>query len=170
MSVDFLTSATSGSTQITGLTSDTKWADYVDEVLEAQGYTIDRLEKWRGEWTDKQKVIEGLDVYLQALEMASEDLDEKKEFLARITSSSEETIVTASSENTASPGSHTVVVGENIVHRVASQGWTDTDTTSFVDDDGDMVIQVGDLGTITIDATDLQANATLDGLKDLINY
>ena len=169
LSSDYLTSSTAGTTQITGLTSDTQWADYVDEMVEAQRYHITRLETWRSEWTDKKEVISTLDAYLQSLELNAGDMNEASEFFSRTSSSSNEDVLSITNTSLALPGSHKIVVGENLVHRTASQGWADKDTTSFVDDTSDFVIQVGDKGTITIDASDVQSNATLEGLRDLIN-
>ncbi len=77
--------------------------------------------------------------------------------------------------DTVNPGVYTLGgVGTDVVaiakkHQVSTQGWLDTDTTPVGDAGGDLEIQVGSLGTITIPDANITATTTLAQLRDLIN-
>jgi len=168
--VDSITqSGSAGTFQMSGLTSDTKWAEVVDQMVEIERFNINRLESWKGEWEEKLIVISGLDTLLLGLETKAETLNTDIQFYSRLASSTDEDVLTVSTTSSATPGAHTVTVGSNIEHRIASQGWADEDTTAIGDDGGDFVISVGNQGTITIDDTDITATTTLEDIRDLIN-
>ncbi|MHB8770862.1 MAG: flagellar hook-associated protein FlgL [Syntrophales bacterium] len=64
-------------------------------------------------------------------------------------------------------GTDSVAITKN--HQVSSQGWADTAVTPVGDAGGDLVIQVGSQGTITIADAAIDATTTLEQLRDLIN-
>ncbi|MCF8067724.1 MAG: flagellar filament capping protein FliD [Desulfobacterales bacterium] len=160
---------TAGTFQMSGLTSDTQWADVVDQMVEVERFNINRLELWQAEWEEKLTVISGLDTLLLGLETDAEDLNTAIRFYSRLASSTDEDIVSVSTTSSAVPGAHTVTVGSNIEHRIASQGWLDKDTTAIGDAGGDFIISVGNQGTITIDDADITSATTLEDLQNLIN-
>ena len=64
-------------------------------------------------------------------------------------------------------GTDTIAITKN--HQVSAQGWADTALTPVGDAGGDLVIQVGSQGTITIADGAIGAATTLEQLRDLIN-
>ena len=163
------TSSSAGTLQYTGLTSDTRWADVVDDLVGLEGYYVDRLEIWKSEWQEKITAAKGLDSRLLILETQAGNLNSATEFYSRTSTSSDEEVLTVTNTISAVPGAHSVTVGSNIQHKLASQGWADQNTTAIGDNGGDFVISVGSYGTITIIDADITAATTLQDLGDLIN-
>jgi len=163
------TSGSAGSVQYSGLTSDTNWVDFVDKLMETERFTINQLNDWKQEWSDKITALQGLESRLNILESTSGDFNSESEFYSRTSSSSNEDVLTVTNTSSATPGAHSVTVGTNIPHRLGSQGWADENTTAVGDGGGDFIISVGAQGTITIADADITAATTLQGLRDLIN-
>ena len=163
------TSATAGTVQYSALTSDTNWIDLVDQLMAVERFNINRLNTWKQEWSDKITATQGLDSRLLVLETVAGNINSETEFYSRTSSSSDEDVLTVTNTSSATPGAHTVTVGSNISHQIASQGWVDENTAALGDVGGDFVISVGSQGTITIDAAAIDGNTTLQGLRDLIN-
>ncbi|HOC37820.1 MAG TPA: flagellar filament capping protein FliD [Thermodesulfobacteriota bacterium] len=168
-SVNSATSATAGKVQYSGLASDTNWVDFVDELMEAERFHINELNDWRAEWNTKITALQGLDAKILILEQQAQDLSSETSFYSRASSSSSETVLTVTNTSAALPGAHTITVASAVQHTIASQGWADRNTTPIGDSGGDLVIQVGSHGAITIDAADISAATTLQELQDLIN-
>ena len=164
-----LTSGSAGTVQYSGLSSDTNWVDFVDDLMERERFHINQLNEWRADWSNKITALQGLDAKLLTLEDEADNLNSSLEFYSRIASSSDQSILTATATSIAVPGSHSITVGSNIKHQIASQGWQDQNTTAVGDTGGTFVIQVGTQGTITIDAADIDSSTTLADLRDLIN-
>ncbi len=162
------TGSSAGTLQYSGLTSPTNWVDVVDQLVEIERFNINRLEDWKVDWEDKITAAAGLNTRLLVLESRAGDLDTANEFYARASSTSDTDVLTVTNTSSAVPGAHSVTVGSNIPHKLASQGWADQNTTAIGDAGGDFVINVGTQGTITIDAADITAATTLEGLRDLI--
>lgn len=163
------TSGSAGRIQYSQLTSDTNWVDFVDELIEAERFHINQLNDWKADWNTKITSLQGLDARLLILKAQAEDLSSELQFYSRISSSSNEDVLTATNTSAAFPGAHTVTVGSAIQHKVASQGWPDINVTPIGSTGGDFVIRVGTQGTITIDGADINATTTLEDLCDLIN-
>ena len=159
---------------VTGLGSGIDLSQIVDQLVQLERYQINRLEIWKDEWEDKIESIQGLNSRLLSLESFANDYNTETEFLATTATSSDEDVLTVTSTSTATPGAHTVTVGSDTPHRLASQGWADENITGIGDlgsgeNGGGFVITVGSQGTITIANGDINAATTLQGLRDLIN-
>jgi flagellar hook-associated protein 2 len=166
---DYITSNSAGTLQYGGLTSDTNWVDVVDDLMSVERVHINRLETWKAEWNTKISALQGLESQLLQLESKARDLSSSSNFYARLSSSSNEAVMTVTNLDSAVPGAHSITVATDVNHKLAAQGFTDTDTTAIGDSGGDLVISVGDLGTLTIADADIDANTTLVDLRDLIN-
>jgi flagellar hook-associated protein 2 len=166
---DYYTSSTAGTLQYSGLTSETNWVDLVDDLMEIERYTINNLSDWKEEWAEKITSLQGLDSSLLILETIAGGINTAAEFYCRTSSSSDEDVLTVTNTSAAIPGAHSITVGSNIAHKLASQGWADQDTTAVGDKGGNFVISVGSQGTITISDADITGATTLEDLRDLIN-
>ena len=154
---------------VTGLGSGIDLSQIVDQLVLLERYQVDRLEIWKDEWEDKIESIQGLNSRLLSLESFANDYNTETEFLATTATSSDEDVFTATSTSTATPGAHTVTVGSDIGHRLASQGW-DTQSTAIGGHDGagagdDFVFTYGTT-TITVDDGDFDTNTILSDFKD----
>jgi len=166
---DAYISGSAGTVQYSGLTSETNWVDLVDELMELERFHVNRLNSWKQEWSNKITALQGLDSRLLILESKAGDINTQTEFYSRTSASSDEEVVTVTNTASAVPGAHTVIVGSNVPHRLACQGWPDSNTTSIGDRGGDFIIGVGTQGTITIADANLDPSTTLENLRDLIN-
>jgi flagellar capping protein FliD len=166
---DYITSSSAGTLQYGGLTSDTNWVDVVDDLMSVERVYVNRLETWKAEWNNKISALQGLESQLLQLESKASDLSTASDFYARLSSSSDESVLTVTNLDSAVPGAHSITVATATHHKLSAQGFADTDTTGIGDSGGDLVVSIGDLGTLTIDAADIDADTTLEGLRDLIN-
>ncbi|RZB34885.1 MAG: flagellar hook-associated protein 2 [Desulfobacteraceae bacterium Eth-SRB1] len=160
------TSATAGTVQYSGLTSDTNWIDLVDQLMEVEHFHINRLNIWKQEWSDKITASQGLDSRLLILESVAGDFNSEAEFYSRTSTSSDEDVLTATNTSSATPGAHSVEVGTGIKHRLGSDGKPDKDIADYAGNGNQIQITVGGSNeTITIDGGDY----TLQGIASEIN-
>ena len=160
------TSATAGTVQYSGLTSDTNWVDLVDELMAVERFHINRLNIWKQEWSDKITASQGLDSRLLILESVAGNFNSETEFYSRTSTSSDEDVLTVTNTSSAMPGAHNVEVGTSIKHWLGSDGKPDKDTTNYASSGNQIQITVGGSNeTITIDGEDY----TLQGIANEIN-
>lgn len=162
----------SGTITFVGLGTGTDFASVVDQLVALERYRINNLELWKTEWEDKIESIQGLNSRLLSLELFSNDFNTSTEFLATTATSSDTDVLTATSTSTAIAGAHTVTVGSNIGHRLASQGWATEgtaicghDRAATDDSDEDFVFTYGTT-TITVADSAFSTNTTLSDFKD----
>lgn len=162
----------SGTITFVGLGTGTDFASVVDQLVALERYRINNLELWKTEWEDKIESIQGLNSRLLSLELFSNDFNTSTEFLATTAASSDTDVLTATSTSTAIAGAHTVTVGSNIGHRLASQGWATEgtaigghDRAATDDSDEDFVFTYGTT-TITVADSAFSTNTTLSDFKD----
>ncbi len=160
-----------GTITVTGLGSGTDFSRVIEELVNLEHYQVDRLEVWKTEWEEKIESIQGLNSRLLSMETFVNDYNTTPEFLSTTATSSDETVVTATSDSEATPGAHTVVVGSNISHRLSSQGWA-SQTTAIGGHDGaandteeDFEFTFGST-TITVSDADFTTATTLSDFKD----
>ncbi len=169
----------SGTITFVGLGTGTDFASVVDQLVALERFRINNLELWKTEWEDKIESIQGLNSRLLSLELFSNDFNTSTEFLATTAASSDTDVLTATSTSTAIAGAHTVTVGSNIGHRLASQGWESGttvigghDVVAINDSDEDFeftyVSPTGGSRTITVADTDFSTDTTLSAFKTLI--
>jgi flagellar capping protein FliD len=160
------TSATAGTIQYSGLTSDTNWVDLVDQLMEVERFHVNRLNTWKQEWSDKITASQGLDSRLLVLESVAGDINSETEFYSRTSFSSDEDVLTVTNTSGATPGAHHIEVGTEIKHRLGSDGKPDKDMTDYGGSGNQIQITMGEsTQTITIDG----GSYTLQGIADEIN-
>jgi len=147
----------------TGLSSGTDWAKIVDQLVQVESYRITQMNTWKTSWQDKITSIQGLNSRMLSLDSYVKSKNTASEFMATAATSSDTDVVTATSTSTANPGSHSVTIGSNIQHELASQGVAATSTVVSTRD-GTMTIYVGS-SHIDVNVTN---GMTLSGLQTAI--
>jgi len=111
----------SGSIKWSGLASGVDFASVVDQLIEIEKTGITRLEIWKSTWEAKITSIQGLNSRMVSLRDFVKGFDSFSEFYSRSSSSSNSSVVSVSNTSSASPGSHNIVVGEDISGRTISR-------------------------------------------------
>ena len=127
---------------IQGLGSGTDWAEIIAKLVELEHYQVNRLNTWKTTWDSKITSIQGLNSRLLSLELFVNDYNATSEFLATAATSSNETVLTATSTSSAIPAAHSVTIGSNIPHKLTSQGVA-TSPPEISSRNGTMTINVG---------------------------
>lgn len=102
---------TSGLISFAGLGSGTDFSTLIDGLLKVEQQRITSLETWKSSWEDKVTEFEDLNTKMLTLKTTLENFDTINEFLAKSTSSSASSIVTATAGGEAEEGTYTVEVG-----------------------------------------------------------
>lgn len=156
-------------TTVSGLVSGIDWNATIEQLMQIERRRVSLYETRKSENETKLNLWAQIQAKVAALQGASQNLDRRSEFVVKSASSSDSTVVGVSASATAAGGSHSVeVLALAKAHSIASQGWTDNNSTGVGDSGGNLVIQVGD-ETITIADADLSSATTLEQLKNLIN-
>ena len=117
-----------GEITFTGLSSNLDLNTIIDALIAARRSShITPLENWKTDWETKLESISALDSALSSFYTTVRGMDRINELLVRTASSSNETVLTASANSDAIPGSHTVLVdqlaqAEKEVHRGIQNG------------------------------------------------
>jgi len=117
-----------GEITFTGLSSNLDLNTIIDALIAARRSShITPLENWKADWETKLESISTLDSALSSFYTTVRGMDRINELLVRTASSSNETVLTASANSNAIPGSHTVLVNqlaqaEKEVHRGIQNG------------------------------------------------
>ncbi len=152
----------SSSINFTGLGSGIDMATIVDAMVEVEKKRyIEPYENWKTTWSDKISAFQTLNTKLATLHSTVKALDTKTEFLVKSASSSDDSVIDASATSSALRGSYSIEVGNNIKHRLGSDGKSDSDTTNYASSGDTIQIGVGsNTEIITINGGDY----TLDGI------
>ena len=162
----------------TGLSSNIDLNTIIDALVAARRSSqITPLENWKADWETKLESISAIDSALSSFYTTVRGMDRVNELLARTASSSNETVLTASANSDAVPGSHTVEVhqlaqAEKEVHRGIQNGIQYhsgvADKTASINASGTDKTFIysygGSTRTITVHSGD-----TLENLRDDIN-
>src|SRR3989304_9312620 len=106
----------------TGLGSGTDWAKIVDQLVQVESYRVSQMNTWKTDWQDKIQSIQGLNSRMLSMESFVNSKNTVSEFLSTQAASSNTDVLTATSTSTATPGSHSITIGSNIQHKLASPG------------------------------------------------
>jgi len=149
---------------VTGLGSGIDLSQIVDQLVLVERNQINRLEIWKNEWEDKIESIQGLNSRLLSLESFVTDYNTETEFLATTATSSDEDLLTVSSDSSATTGAHEIEVATSTKHRLGSEGKASkTVTYAILDDTLDITVN-GVTDNITFDG-----NYTLETMVTRIN-
>lgn len=152
---------------IDGLVSGLDTTSIIEGLVSLQKSQVDRLNVKKSEILTEQAAFQGVEARLLSLKSSMSQLNRStgSVFDQTTASSSDESILTVTSESKAIPGSYNVRVNSLArAHQIGSQGFSDPSTTIST---GTISFQVGDRSAteITIDTS----NNTVDGLVNAIN-
>ena len=152
---------------IDGLVSGLDTTSIIEGLVSLQKSQVDRLNVKKSEILTEQAAFQGVEARLLSLRSSMSQLNRStgSVFDQTTASSSDESILTVTSESKAIPGSYNVRVNSLArAHQIGSQGFSDPSTTIST---GTISFQVGDRSAteITIDTS----NNTVDGLVNAIN-
>jgi len=152
---------------IDGLVSGLDTTSIIEGLVSLQKSQVDRLNVKKSEILTEQAAFQGVEARLLSLKSSMSQLNRSSGsvFDQTTASSSDESILTVTSQSKAIPGSYNVRVNSLArAHQIGSQGFSDPSTTIST---GTISFQVGDRAAteITIDSS----NNTVDGLVNAIN-
>ncbi|MFH1091753.1 MAG: flagellar filament capping protein FliD [Pseudomonadota bacterium] len=163
----------SGSIKWSGLGSGTDFNSIVDQLIKIEQVSVTRLETWKSTWEKKNVSIQGLNSRLASLESFVKGFDSYTEFYSRSSSSSDDSVLRVINSGSASTGSHTIVVGQNIPGQVISRSYEDEMAVGG-SVGGSLIIHVGDK-TLTLTGVDgapaageFDINADIDALAQAV--
>jgi len=149
-----------------GITTGIDFQAIVDIMVKAEQARIDLVTANKAEETAKLTAIQGFNTLLLGLKTSATSLSKQANFQVQSATSSNDSLVAASVTGNAAPGTHTLTVNRLAqVHRLASQGFADTDQTSI--GVGTVIFQIGSEASTEIEIN--TGNNTLEGLRDAIN-
>jgi flagellar hook-associated protein 2 len=159
-----------------GIISGINYEDLVSKLILLERGPINILQNRKADIQTKMGVLDSLSLKLSSLKSAAETLDDESMFNTKsvaVTSAGTNTYLTATTTSDAAVGSYTVYVDQLAqAHKIASQGWTDENSTAILDSGsyptgGNFSFRIGDSGAIT----DIQitTSTTLQELRDMIN-
>ena len=152
---------------IDGLVSGLDTTSIIEGLVSLQKSQVDRLNVKKSEILTEKAAFQGVEARLLSLKSSMSQLNRSSGsvFDQTTASSSDESILTVTSQSKAIPGSYNVRVNSLArAHQIGSQGFSDPSTTIST---GTISFQVGDRAAaeITIDSS----NNTVDGLVNAIN-
>ncbi|MEW5722375.1 MAG: flagellar filament capping protein FliD [Thermodesulfobacteriota bacterium] len=159
----------SGSIKWSGLSTGTDFASIVDQLIEIERTQIKRLEAWKETWEAKIESIEGFNSRLASLKYYCQDNDTFSEFYTRTSSSTNTSVVTTTNTSTATPGSHTVLVGQDIPALSASKSYQSAAAVGGAGG-GDFTLTVGGTTLTLHEGVEWSSADTLADLASAINY
>jgi flagellar hook-associated protein 2 len=154
---------------VSGLASGIDWADIISQLMEIERRPITLLESKKSNYEERLSVWQDINTRLLSLKTEADSLKTASNFIQRTASSSDEDILTASATSSASAGTYSVTVNQlALSHKIAAQGWADTDTTAVYSGGGSgsfsFSVGSGDEVTVTVDQ-----DTTLADFRDAIN-
>ncbi len=152
---------------VSGLASGIDWADIISQLMEIERRPITLLEAQKSEYESKLSVWQSINTKLLTVMTEANSLKTASNLLLKTATSSDEDILTATATSSAVATTHTVVVNQLAQnHKLASQGWADTDTTPISSGTGTFEFQVGSGSTVVVN---VDTTTTLADFKDAIN-
>jgi len=152
----------------TGLGSGIDLASIVEAMVQNEtARYVDPIEEWKTSWSDKITAFQELNTKLASLHSKVKSLDTPSEFLTKTTTSSDESVLTASADSTSLNSSYSIVVNQLAkAEKETHSGHADNDTTAVaLNADGTFSYTYnGATRTLSI-----AKGTTLEGLKDIIN-
>jgi len=119
------------SSSVTGLNSGLQWGDTVKLMMDLERRPVDALETRRATFSSQLTNWSSIEAKLGTLNTAASAIESSDDLLTKSISSSDDTILTATGDSTAIPGSHQVLVNQLATNHIIvhTTGWADVDTT-----------------------------------------
>jgi len=155
----------SGLTSVEGLISGLDTTEIIDSIMAVERRPITILEAQRERYNNQLLSYQSVTAKLLGVQSSAEGLANSSTFDARVTTSSDTDILTASAAAAASVGTYDLTLDAIArSHQVASQGFADSDETTLGTGTIELTVN-GDTTTVTVD----ESNNTLEGVRDAIN-
>lgn len=164
----------SGTIQIGGLASGLDTQNIIDELMKVERQPLERLEKQKTEYTLRKEALEEINTSLLSLYDKVTKLTLESTFLGKLTSSSDENIVTAKAGAEALIASYNITVNRlattTSVRSEAAIG-KEIDETLPLDDVGFRIDPTSGTISITVDNTtyEIFVNASSDSVDDVVD-
>ena len=156
----------SATTSVNGLISGLNTSDLIDQIIDAERASVRLLETRQAKASALRSVFQTLNSKLLALETSARALTSASAFRGRTVSVSDTSVLDVAVASGATAGTYEVTVDSlAAAHRIASQGFADTASTTL--GTGEIQIQVGNGETVAITVD--SSNNTLEGLRSAIN-
>jgi flagellar hook-associated protein 2 len=155
-----------------GLISGLNTADIISQLLALQRRPIEILQSSQKTFETRLAALLDVNVKVSSLKNAAAALNDPENFNTKTISvtkgSNNDDLVTATVNNAAVTGSHTIEVSQLAqAHKVASQGFTDENTTAVASGSGKFSFKIGASGAVT--TIDVTSTTKLQELRDAIN-
>ncbi len=159
-----------------GLISGIDYEELVSKLIMLERNPVTLLENRKTSLKLKIGALSDLDIKLSSLKSAAEILNNEDLFNTKTISTAAAGAgpsVGATVTNSAPLGSYTVYVDQLAqAHKIASQGWTDVDSTPLLDsvlypEGGNFSFRIGSSGAVT--DLEITSTTTLQELRDMIN-
>ena len=158
----------SGQTNFTGLGNGTDFNQLISKLVAVEQTRITKLQSWRQSWTGKQAAFDKLSTALTELQTTLEGLDTLGEFMAKTTTSSDYTVLTATAGTGADNGTHVIEVQQLAAAKtmVTDTGYS-SKTSDINTSNADVTFSYVYKGVTY--ANSVGANCTLEDLVNIIN-
>jgi flagellar hook-associated protein 2 len=155
-----------GTVSFLGISSSQNFNTIVDALVSAREQSqITPLKNFENQFSTKIASINKIDTALSSFYATLQGMDRLNEFLATTASSSDASVLAVSAEPSAAPGSHTLVVGTDVKHRLGSDGKADNGATVFAASGSSLQITVGG----NTETVAFGSDSTLDQMASAIN-
>jgi flagellar hook-associated protein 2 len=158
----------SGQTTFTGLGNGTDFNQLIAKLVAVEQTRVTKLQSWRQSWTKKQTAFDELSTALTELQSTLQGLDTLGEFMAKTTTSSDYTVLTATAGTGADNGSHVIEVKQLAAAKsmVTSTGYS-SKTSDINASNADVTFSYVYKGVTY--TNNIGANCTLADLVNIIN-
>ena len=162
----------SGQISFTGLGSGTDFETLVSQLIEIESTHMNKLESWKLSWELKIQALEELQNSIVSLNTTLQQFDTINEFLAKDTSSSNQSVLTAKADSTAEATTHSIEVNQLARNSIwvcgSGVGGTDSEVISS-DATFTYSYHDPDKANPTTISLDLQGGDSLEDLMNRIN-
>ncbi len=163
-----LTNTVSGGINFTGLGSGTDFNKMIEQLVQIERRRVARLELWKQEWDEKVEAFQELQTAMKSLETNLASMNSINKFFAKNTTSSNETVLNATSNSDAEEGTYNIQVGALAQNHIL---YSDTGFASRNDavnpGDGENIFAYTYRGKDVV--VDIPDNTTLSNFVNIIN-
>ena len=155
-----------GTVSFLGISSSQNFNTIIDALVSAREQSqITPLQNFENQFSTKITSIHNIDAALSSFYTTLQGMDDLNNFLTMTASPSDTSVLTASANSSATPGSHTVVVGTSIKDRLGSDGKSDENSTIYAAGGTSLQITVGGQN----ETISFGSDSTLDQMASAIN-
>ncbi|MFP4083306.1 MAG: flagellar filament capping protein FliD [Desulfonatronovibrio sp.] len=151
----------------TGLGSGTDFNQMIEQLIKIEQRRVARLELWKSEWDEKTEAFQELNSSMVSLRSNLADMDSVDKFFLKNTASSNESVLSATSNSDAEEGTYEIEVGALAQNHIlfSDEGFASKDEA--VNESGDNTFSYTYAGKeVTVDIPD---NTSLSNFANILN-